>query len=163
MTAVIQRVLRASLTADGAARGEIGQGLYILIGVEAGDTEEDAELLAGKIARLRIFSDADGKMNLSVQDVKGSGYVVSNFTLAADYSHGNRPAYTLAAPPTEARALYDYFVTLFRAQVPTVLTGVFGADMQSELVTDGPVTIVMNSSVLGGHSAVWDTLKKGRS
>ena len=150
MIAVLQRVFNATVYADGELSGTIGCGLYILLGVENGDTEMAAELLAEKISKLRIFSDENGKMNLSVNDVNGEALVVSNFTLNANYSHGNRPDYLNGASPAEANRLYEYFVSLLSKKVRRVATGVFGADMRTEMSTDGPVTIVMNSAVLGG-------------
>lgn len=148
MTAVIQRIEKATVYADGVLSGAVGHGLYLLLGVFAEDTEEDARLLAEKIAKLRIFSDSEGKMNLSVLDVGGEAMVVSNFTLCADYAHGNRPSYFLAAEPTRAEALYDRFVLLLKERIPSVATGRFGADMRTDLVTDGPITIVMDSRLL---------------
>ena len=148
MFAVLQRVRSASVVADGVPSGEIGFGLYILLGVEMNDTEEDALLLADKIAKIRIFSDEVGKMNLSVNDVDGECLVVSNFTLLADYSHGNRPSYFDAAPPAEADALYRYFAEVLGARIKQIATGEFGADMKIEMEADGPVTITMDSNVL---------------
>ena len=148
MTAVLQIVKNARVIADGDFSGEIGPGLYILLGVENGDTEQDALLLAEKIAKLRIFADSSGKMNLSVNDINGEVMIVSNFTLGANYAHGNRPDYFDAAPPTEAEALYDYFTELLGQKLKKVATGKFGADMRTEMSTDGPVTIVMDSDVL---------------
>lgn len=148
MTAVLQRIYKATVYADGAFSGEIGAGLYILLGVEQEDEAEDARVLAEKIAKLRIFEDDGGKMNRSVQDIDGEVMVVSNFTLAADYSHGNRPSYLGAAAPEKANTLYDMFVNLMADRVKKVATGKFGADMRTEMQTDGPVTIVMHSSVL---------------
>ena len=148
MTAVLQRIRQATVYADGLLSGEVGHGLYILLGVENGDDIDDAAVLAEKIAKLRIFEDAMGKMNLSVQDVDGEIMVVSNFTLAADYSHGNRPSYIGAAAPAIAEALYDRFVSMIGSKVKKVATGKFGADMRTDMQTDGPVTIVMYSSVL---------------
>ena len=148
MLAVLQRVNRASVVADGALSGAIGKGLYILLGVKEGDTDNDAILLADKISKLRIFSDDNGKMNLSVNDIDGEALVVSNFTLCANYSHGNRPDYFSAAAPDEANRLYLYFVSLMKERVRSCQTGVFGADMQTEMETDGPVTIVMDSAAL---------------
>ncbi|MBQ7407276.1 MAG: D-tyrosyl-tRNA(Tyr) deacylase [Clostridia bacterium] len=148
MTAVLQRIRQATVYADGLLSGEVGHGLYILLGVENGDDIDDAAVLAEKIAKLRIFEDAMGKMNLSVQDVDGEIMVVSNFTLAADYSHGNRPSYIGAAAPAIAEALYDRFVSMIGSKVKKVATGKFGADMRTDMQTDGPVTIVMHSSVL---------------
>ena len=119
-----------------------------MLGVTKEDNEEDANLLAEKISKLRIFSDENDKMNLSVKDVSGSILVVSNFTLNANYAHGNRPDYLLGASPDIAKNLYLYFVKLLREKVEDVQTGVFGADMITEMSTDGPVTIVMDSNVL---------------
>ena len=150
MIAVLQRVFNATVYADGILSGSIEKGLYILLGVENNDDEKSAELLAEKISKLRIFSDENGKMNLSVNDVNGEAFVVSNFTLNANYSHGNRPDYLAGASPEVANRLYEYFVELLRKKVRKVETGVFGADMRTDMSTDGPVTIVMNSAVLGG-------------
>ena len=148
MIAVIQRVNRATVFADGALSGEIEKGLYILLGVEAIDDEEDARLLAEKISKLRIFTDENDKMNLSVNDVDGECLVVSNFTLNANYAHGNRPDYLNGAKPDEANRLYEHFKKLLGERVKNVESGVFGADMRTEMSTDGPVTIVMNSAIL---------------
>ena len=148
MIAVIQRVLKTSLVADGAPYSEIRQGFLVLLGVLSGDDETDAKLLADKIVKLRVFSDENGKMNRSLADVGGEVMVVSNFTLAANYRHGNRPDFLRAAPPAEADRLYCRFVQLvIDAGVPTK-TGVFGADMQIQTTADGPITIVMDSAVL---------------
>ena len=147
MTAVLQRIYQATVYADGVLSGRGGEGLYILLGVEKGDDAEDAAVLAEKIAKLRIFEDDNGKMNRSVQDINGEAMVVSNFTLAADYSHGNRPSYFGAAEPETAEALYNTFVKLMSDRVKNVATGKFGADMRTEMQTSGPVTIVMHSSV----------------
>lgn len=125
----------------GETVGEIGQGLLVLVCAERGDTDAQADKLLAKILKLRIFSDDGGKMNLSLQDVKGGLLIVSQFTLAADVSGGNRPSFTGAAPPDEGRRLYDYVVAQARQQHPVVETGQFGADMRVELVNDGPVTI----------------------
>lgn len=148
MFAVLQRVRSASVVADGEPSGDIGFGLYILLGVENNDNEEDALLLADKISKLRIFSDEAGKMNLSVNDVNGECLVVSNFTLNANYAHGNRPDYLNGAKPDDANRLYEHFKSLLASRVRRVESGVFGADMISKLVTDGPVTIVMHSEKL---------------
>ena len=150
MIAVIQRVNNATVFADGVLSGSIEQGLYILLGVAKGDTEEDARLLAEKISKLRIFSDANGKMNLSVMDIDGEVLVVSNFTLNANYSHGNRPDYFASAAPEDANELYEYFKELMKTKTKKLASGVFGADMRTEMSTDGPVTIVMDSAVLKG-------------
>ena len=148
MIAVLQRVNNATVYADGNLSGEIGYGLYILLGVEKEDTERDADLLCEKISKLRIFSDSEGKMNLSVKDIDGETLVVSNFTLNANYAHGNRPDYFGGAAPTEANRLYEYFIDVMKRKVRKCESGVFGADMRTEMSTDGPVTIVMNSKVL---------------
>jgi len=146
MQALLQRVRRARVVVDGQTVGEIGQGLLVLLCAEQGDTEAQADKLLAKLLKLRIFSDAQGKMNLSVQDLDGAGtpgglLIVSQFTLAADTTGGNRPSFTQAASPAEGRRLYDYFVAQARQMHTTVQTGVFAADMQVELVNDGPVTI----------------------
>ncbi len=147
MRAVIQRVNSARVYADGAFSGECARGLYILLGVSVNDTERDAELLSEKIPKLRIFSDSAGKMNLSALDIGAEALVVSNFTLYANYRHGNRPDYLASAPPERARELYNYFLALIGARMPCQ-SGVFGADMRTEMSTDGPVTIVMDSELL---------------
>lgn len=151
MRAVIQRVCGASVISDGVPTGKCGEGLMILLGVKRGDGENDAEILAQKIAKLRIFSDNDGKMNKSVLDVGGSALVISNFTLYANYEHGNRPDYFTSEAPQRANELYLYFVKMLSAQIP-VETGVFGADMKITMTADGPVTIVMDSELLKGKN-----------
>ena len=148
MTAVIQRVNNAKIYTDGEYNGEISQGLYVLLGVAKGDEELDAMLLAEKISKLRIFSDENGKMNLSLGDVDGEVMVVSNFTLNANYAHGNRPDYFNSAAPDLAESLYDSFVSFIKEKVRHTATGKFGSDMRTEMSTDGPVTIVMDSTVL---------------
>ena len=148
MIAVIQRVFNASVVADGIPSGSISKGLYILLGVASGDTEIDADRLSEKISKLRIFSDEHGKMNLSVNDVCGEVLVVSNFTLNANYSHGNRPDYLASADPETAKRLYEYFIDKMSCAVKKCESGVFGADMRTSMETDGPVTIVMDSHVL---------------
>lgn len=148
MIAVIQRVGATALTANGEAHAGISHGFLVLLGVLSGDDETDARLLADKIAKLRVFSDENGKMNRSLSDVGGEVMVVSNFTLAANYRHGNRPDFLSAAAPAEADRLYRFFIEkLSGAGVPTA-SGVFGADMQIRTTADGPVTIVMDSAVL---------------
>ena len=149
MIAVIQRVLSATVYANGEFSGSIGKGLYILLGVEKEDNETEAMLLAEKISKLRIFSDENDKMNLSVNDIGGQVMVVSNFTLNANYVHGNRPDYLNSAAPDLANRLYEYFVDLMSEKVSPCATGVFGADMKTEMVTDGPVTLVIDSHKLG--------------
>ena len=148
MIAVIQRVTGASVTVEGNIVGECGKGLAILLGVADGDGEKDAEVLATKISKLRIFEDENCKMNLSIMDVKGEALVVSNFTLLANYSHGNRPEYMSAAAPAVAQPLYECFCERLEESVPHVGRGVFGADMAVKIMGDGPVTIVMDSKVL---------------
>ena len=148
MIAVLQRVNEASVTADGREAGRCGTGLCVLLGVAQGDTERDAEALAEKILGLRIFPDGNDKMNLSVGDVGGQVMVVSNFTLNANYAHGNRPDYFNSAEPSEANRLYEYFLSEIATLVSVCECGIFGADMRTEMSTDGPVTIVMDSSVL---------------
>lgn len=143
MLSVVQRVKQARVEVDGQITGQIEQGLLVLLCAEQGDTEAEADKLLAKMLKLRIFSDAAGKMNLSVQDVGGGLLVVSQFTLAADTKGGNRPSFTQAAAPDEGRRLYDYFVQQARAAHPIVHTGQFAADMQVHLVNDGPVTIPM--------------------
>lgn len=148
MIALIQRVRRASVTIDGSAVGAIGPGLLVLVCAEQGDTPALADKLLTKILKLRIFSDTQGKMNRCVQDLDGAGLhggllIVSQFTLVADTSGGNRPSFTQAAAPDLGRALYDYLVQQARVRHSEVQTGVFAADMQVELVNDGPVTIPM--------------------
>ena len=141
MRAVVQRVSRAGSTPGGT----IGPGLCILLGVAAGDDAETATRLAGKIARLRIFADGDGRFDRSVVDAGGSALVVSQFTLLADTAKGNRPSFSGAAPPELAEPLYESFCTELRACGVPVETGVFGARMAVELVNDGPVTIVVDA------------------
>ena len=141
MKAVLQRVSQARVVISGETVGEIASGLMVLVCAERGDSETEADKLLAKILKLRIFSDAAGKMNLSVNDVRGGLLIVSQFTLAADASAGNRPSFTGAASADEGRRLYDYFVAQARASHPQVQTGQFAADMQVHLVNDGPVTI----------------------
>ena len=148
MIAVLQRVKRASVRVDGKIAGACEKGICVLLGVARGDTEEDAVALANKIVGLRIFTDENGKMNLSVENIDGEMLVVSNFTLLASYKKGNRPDYMNAAPPAEAERLYRYFTELCSNKVRRVENGVFGAEMELEIVNDGPVTIVMDSDVL---------------
>ena len=148
MIAVLQRVRRASVVADGTPAGKIEKGLLILLGVGVSDTEKEGAALAEKIAKLRIFEDEGGKMNLSVNDIGGGALVVSNFTLLANYSHGNRPEYFGAARPDVAIPLYEDFVRRLSLLIPQVETGVFGADMTIDMEAWGPVTIVMDSEKL---------------
>ncbi|KQT09402.1 D-aminoacyl-tRNA deacylase [Ramlibacter sp. Leaf400] len=141
MIGLVQRVSEARVVVDGRTLGEIGAGLLLLVCAERGDAEGQADRLLAKVLKLRIFADEQGKMNRSVQDIGGGLLVVSQFTLAADTSGGNRPGFGNAAPPEEGRRLYDYFVARARAEHPVVQTGEFGADMKVHLVNDGPVTI----------------------
>ncbi|WP_320179762.1 D-aminoacyl-tRNA deacylase [Roseovarius pacificus] len=145
MRALLQRVTRASVTVDGQTTGQTGPGLLVLVCAMQGDTEAQADHLAAKIAKLRIFTDEAGKMNRSVRDIGGSALVVSQFTLAADTSRGNRPGFSTAAPPEDGKRLYEYFAAQLAAQGVPVETGRFGADMKVELLNDGPVTIWMES------------------
>lgn len=142
MRALIQRVTEASVTVDGEAIGRIGPGLLILICAMQGDTEAEADRLAAKIAKLRIFRDEAGKMNRSLRDSGGAALVVSQFTLAADTSRGNRPGFSAAAPPAQGERLYEYFANRMRnAENINTETGRFGAEMAVSLVNDGPVTL----------------------
>lgn len=146
MRIVIQRVSEASVEIDKIVKGEIGQGLLLLTGFTADDTEEDLKWMAAKVVQLRIFNDEAGKMNLSVQDVQGDLLVISQFTLFASTRKGNRPSYIFAAPPSIAIPLYEKFVQLLEQVLgKPVQTGEFGADMKVSLCNDGPVTIVIDS------------------
>ncbi|MCR5207230.1 MAG: D-tyrosyl-tRNA(Tyr) deacylase [Eubacterium sp.] len=149
MKAVVQRVTYAKCIIDGTLKGECKNGFMVLLGVVEGDTKADAEKLANKLPVLRVFEDENGKMNRSCLDIDGEMLVISQFTLAADCKHGRRPSFTDAAPPSEAVPLYEYFTELLKeAGVKSVETGEFGADMQIELVNDGPVTIILDSREL---------------
>lgn len=141
MIALVQRVTRAEVQVAGASIGAIGRGLLVLVCAEPADTEALADKLVAKLLKLRILGDAAGKMNLSVADVQGGLLIVSQFTLAADVSGGNRPSFTGAAPAELGRLLYERVVTTARSLHPEVACGAFGADMQVSLVNDGPVTI----------------------
>jgi D-tyrosyl-tRNA(Tyr) deacylase len=145
--AVLQRVNRASVSVDGATVGEIGPGLMILVCAMQGDTEAQADKLATKIAKLRIFKDDQGKMNLSVKDAGNAALIVSQFTLAADL-RGNRPGFSPAASPDEGKRLYDHFTTRIAAEGIAVQNGIFGADMDVSLVNQGPVTIWLDTDSL---------------
>lgn len=149
MKAVLQRVKYANVEIDGSISGRCKQGFMILLGVFRGDTVQDADKLVKKIPVLRVFEDENCKMNLSCLDICGEILVVSQFTLCADCSHGRRPSFTSSAPPSEAEKLYEYFVEeLKKSGVKSVETGRFGADMQVELINDGPVTIILDSKEL---------------
>lgn len=145
MRALLQRVSHAAVSVDGQPVGSCGAGLLILACTMQGDTEAEADRLAGKIARLRIFRDAAGRMNRSILDTGGSALVISQFTLAADTSRGNRPGFSSAAPPDEGRRLFDHFVQQIAAQGIATQTGRFGTEMQVSLTNDGPVTIWIES------------------
>jgi len=148
MKAVVQRVASAAVKVEGKTVGEIEKGLLVLLGVTKEDTEEDAQILAKKIASLRIFTDENGKMNLSVKDIGGSALVISNFTLCADVRKGTRPSFDPAMPPAEADRLYEYFCKLLSEQeAVAVETGVFGAEMKVSLLNDGPVTLTLDSTL----------------
>lgn len=150
MIAVVQRVRSASVTVEGTVTGACGQGLAILLGVAPEDTSQEAKLLAEKIAKLRIFSDDAGKMNRSVVEIGGGAVVVSQFTLLANCSHGNRPDFFGAASPAIAEPLYEEFARLLEGLIPgPVGRGVFGADMLYEIHNDGPVTILLDTHQLG--------------
>jgi D-tyrosyl-tRNA(Tyr) deacylase len=145
MRVLVQRVSEARVTVNGVVVGQIGRGLVVFAGFKHGDTKENAEQLGGKIARLRIFPDNEGKMNLSLQDVGGALLIVSQFTLYADVRRGNRPSYSQAARPEVAEELYRYFVEACRKFGVPVATGVFQAHMEVCLTNDGPVTIMCDS------------------
>lgn len=148
MRAVVQRVKRTSVTVGGELKGSAGQGFNVLIGVMQGDTDAEAQLLAAKISKLRVFEDENGKMNKSVLDIGGEILVISQFTLCADIKKGNRPSFTDSAPPEEADRLYRAFCEHLReAGVKKVETGVFAADMLVSIDNDGPVTIVMDTDI----------------
>jgi D-aminoacyl-tRNA deacylase len=152
MRAVVQRVSRAEVRVDGKVTGRIGRGLAVLLGVSRDDTERDGDYLLDRIVGLRIFPDAEGKMNLGLEQVGGELLVVSQFTLYGDTRRGRRPSFVEAAPPERAVALYDRFVAAARARGLTVGTGVFQAMMEVELVNDGPVTLVVESKESGVRS-----------
>jgi D-tyrosyl-tRNA(Tyr) deacylase len=147
LRAVLQRVSRASVSVDGATVGEIGPGLMILVCAMQGDTEAQADKLAAKIAKLRIFKDDQGKMNLSVKEAGNAALIVSQFTLAADL-RGNRPGFSPAASPEEGKRLYEHFTTRIAAEGIAVQTGIFGADMDVDLLNQGPVTIWLDTDQL---------------
>ena len=146
MRTLIQRVSEASVVVDGDTIGHIDNGLLVLVCAMSGDTDEQAEYLARKVANLRIFDDEQGKMNRSIQDVGGAALVVSQFTLAADTSRGNRPRFSNAAPPEDGEPLYHRFCRLLSGHGVPVQTGKFGADMKVKLVNDGPVTIWLDTA-----------------
>ena len=144
MKAVIQRVLRAAVSVDGEVVGKISRGYMILLGVEAGDSVSKGSALAAKIAKLRIFADENGKTNLSITDVGGEILAISQFTLCADCSHGNRPSFIGAAPPDEANMLYESFCGSLEGLGLPVQKGIFGADMKIDMLCDGPFTVTLS-------------------
>lgn len=146
MRAVVQRASRARVTVDAKVAGEIGSGMLVFLGVGRGDGEKDAEFLAEKITNLRIFPDADRKMNLSLLDAGGAMLVVSQFTLQGDCRKGRRPAFTAAAPPEKAEPLYERFIARVEERGAPVASGRFGAVMEVEIVNDGPVTLLLDTS-----------------
>ena len=148
MIAVIQRVSKAVVSVDGQTVGSCNKGLCVLLGVSEEDSQKDAEVLANKVINLRIFSDENDRMNLSLKDIDGEMLLVSNFTLLASYRKGNRPDYMKAAAPQMAEELYKYFGELCQREVKNIGYGIFGAHMELSITNDGPVTIVMDSKVL---------------
>lgn len=148
MKAIVQRVSETSVSVDGKLIGSAGRGFNILLGVMNGDTKAQAELLAAKISKLRVFEDEAGKMNLDILSIGGEALVISQFTLCADIRKGNRPSFTDSAPPDEAKALYEYFCECLRnCGVSKVENGEFGADMAVHIENDGPVTIIMDTDI----------------
>ena len=145
MRAVLTKVKHASVTIDGELKGKIGRGFLILLGVAPDDTEEKCRKMADKLCSLRIFDDENDKINRSLSDVDGELLLVSQFTLYADCRKGNRPSFVHAAPPAQAAALYEYCKAYCRRTIPVVESGIFGADMQIELLNDGPFTVVLDS------------------
>lgn len=145
MRAVVQRVKHASVTINGTVNGKINNGFLVLLGIQSTDSEQDVDYLVKKVTNLRIFSDENDKMNLSLKDVNGELLIVSQFTLYANCKEGNRPSFVEAAKPDIAIPLYEYFVSECKKIIPVVETGIFGADMKVDLLNDGPVTIIMDS------------------
>jgi len=143
MKALIQRVTSANVVVEGGTVGAINQGLLVFIGVEKNDTLLEADKMINKLLSYRVFTDSEGKMNLSVSDVAGGVLLISQFTLAADTKSGTRPGFSTAKPPVEAQSIYDYMVERFKSKHSDVASGVFGADMQVSLVNDGPVTFLL--------------------
>ena len=145
MRVVVQRVKHASVTINGTVNGKINNGFLVLLGVQSTDSEQDVDYLVKKVTNLRIFSDENDKINLSLKDVNGELLIVSQFTLYANCKEGNRPSFVEAAKPDIAIPLYEYFVSECKKIIPVVETGIFGADMKVDLLNDGPVTIIMDS------------------
>lgn len=148
MKFIIQRVNKSQVEVEEKIVGKIDKGFMVLIGITHNDTKEIADFLVKKLVNLRVFEDANGKMNLSLKDVQGSLLLISQFTLYADCSSGNRPSFTNAAKPEFANELYEYIIEECKKQVPNVQTGIFGADMQVSLVNDGPVTIILEKTTI---------------
>jgi len=147
MRVIVQRTTHATVRIDGATVGHIGQGFMLLVGITHTDTQADADYVARKVAQLRVFEDAEGKMNLSIKDINGAILSISQFTLYGDVRHGNRPSFIQAARPEQALPLYEYFNTRLRTEYDLhVETGQFGADMQVDFINDGPVTIIIDSA-----------------
>lgn len=145
MRVVVQRVKHASVTINGTVNGKINNGFLVLLGIQSTDSKQDVDYLVKKVTNLRIFSDENDKMNLSLKDVNGELLIVSQFTLYANCKEGNRPSFVEAAKPDIAIPLYEYFVSECKKIIPVVETGIFGADMKVDLLNDGPVTIIMDS------------------
>lgn len=145
MRVVVQRVKHASVTINGTVNGKINNGFLVLLGIQSTDSEQDVDYLVKKVTNLRIFSDENDKMNLSLKDVNGELLIVSQFTLYANCKEGNRPSFVEAAKPDIAIPLYEYFVSECKKIIPVVETGIFGADMKVDLLNDGPVTIIMDA------------------
>ena len=145
MRVVVQRVKHASVTINGTVNGKINNGFLVLLGIQSTDSKQDVDYLVKKVTNLRIFSDENDKMNLSLKDVNGELLIVSQFTLYANCKEGNRPSFVEAAKPDIAVPLYEYFVSECKKIIPIVETGIFGADMKVDLLNDGPVTIIMDS------------------
>ena len=145
MRVVVQRVKHASVTINGTVNGKINNGFLVLLGIQSTDSEQDVDYLVKKVTNLRIFSDENDKMNLSLKDVNGELLIVSQFTLYANCKEGNRPSFVEAAKPDIAIPLYEYFVSECKKIIPVVETGIFGADIKVDLLNDGPVTIIMDS------------------
>jgi len=146
MRVVIQRVKNASVTIDGEIHGKINAGFLVLLGISSTDSKQDVDYLVRKTVNLRVFSDENGKMNLSLKDINGELLIVSQFTLYGNCKDGNRPSFIDAARPEIAIPLYEYFIEECKKQIPVVATGIFGADMKVELLNDGPVTIIIDSN-----------------
>lgn len=145
MRVVVQRVKYASVTIDGNINGKINDGFLVLLGIKSTDTKQDVDYLVKKVVGLRVFTDANDKMNLSLKEVNGELLIVSQFTLYGNCKDGNRPSFIAAAKPDVAIPLYEYFISECKKQIPIVQTGIFGADMKVELLNDGPVTIIIDS------------------